>query len=154
MPKRPDIYELLAAKQASATTTTQLNSALKSTFIVKGTGEFWSGVITVSRALQESRTYAGGSLPIPETGAVVSVTVADSATESIKPTSSTEVWLVNGINLDGCTAALYDGTTACPLANVADIRTPLYLSEKLFIAFNNGTGSEQTPAIAYHKVSL
>ena len=154
MPKRPDIYELLAAQQAEDTTTPQLNTALKSTYIDKSNVDFWSGVITVSRALQESRTYAGGSLPIPETGAVKAVSVADSATGVIQPSSSTEVWLVNGIDLDSCTAALYDGTTACPLANVADIRTPLYITNKLYIAFNNGSGSSQTPSIAYHKVSL
>jgi len=153
MPKRPDIYELLAAQQASATTTTQLNSATKNTYIDKGNLEFWSGMITVARMLQESRTYAHG-LPLPESGAVVAVTVADGAQGMIKPVSSTEVWLVQGIDLDGCTAALFDGSTACPLANVADIRSPFYITEKLFIAFSNGTGSEQTPSIAYHKVSL
>lgn len=153
MPKRPDIYELLAAQQASDTTTTQLNSALKSTYIDKSNVEFWQGVITVSRALQDSRTYAGGNIPIPETGAVVQVTVADSATGFIKPTSSTEVWLVNGIDLDSCTIAFYDGTTACPV-ELEKLQPPLYITEKLFLAFSNGSGSEQTPSIAYHKMSI
>ena len=50
--------------------------------------------------------------------------------------------------------AIFDGTAAVPIADVEEIRTPFYITEKLFIAFSNGSGSEQTPSIAYHKVSL
>jgi len=153
MPKRPDIYELLAAQQASDTTTTQLHSALKSTYIDKSNVEFWSGVITVAKALENSRTNSHG-LPIPESGAITSVTVTDGGTESIKPTVSSEVWLVQGISLDNCTMAIFDGTQAVPISDVKDIQTPFYVTEKLFVAFSNGSGSEQTPSIAYHKVSL
>jgi hypothetical protein len=152
---RPDIFELLAAQQASSTTITQLNDAVKSTFIDKSNVEFWSGVITVARAMKESREYGGG-LPIPETGGMSSVTVADGASETIKPTG-TEVWLLQGWNLDNCQAFLTDGSgfiTPVLGGDNANIGGPLYLTSKLYLGFQNGSGSEQTPSIAYHKVGL
>lgn len=146
------IYNLLNKVAIEDATQTSLNTATGRTSIDTETVEFWRGVITVARAMKESRTYEG--IPIPESGAITSVTVTDGGTESIKPTSSSEVWLVNGISLDNCTMAIFDGTQAVPIADVKDIRTPFYVTEKLFIAFSNGSGSEQTPSIAYHKVSL
>lgn len=131
---------------------TQLNTATARTAIDTSAIDFWKGVLTVAHTMKASRTYEG--LPIPETGAITSVTVTDGGTESIKPTSSTEVWLVQGISLDNCTMAIFDGTQAVPISDVKDIQTPFYITEKLFIAFSNGSGSEQTPSIAYHKVGL
>jgi len=154
MPKRPDIYELLAAQQASDTTTTQLNSALKSTYIDKSNVEFWSGVITVAKALENSRTNSHG-LPIPETGSTATVTIADGGNKPIKPTG-TEVWLVQNIDFDSCTAAFTDGDGNYSIMDNGDPRksSQFYLSSNLFITFFNGSGGEQTPSIAYYKVSL
>ena len=153
MPKRPDIYELLAAQQASDTTTTQLNSALKSTYIYKSNIEFWAGVITGARALEESRTNSHG-LPIPEAGDVMSLTIANGQTASVKPTVSSEVWLVQGIHTADCAVALYDGSEATQIDITKFIGTPLYVTESLYLSFSNGTGDTALPTVAYNKVSL
>lgn len=148
----PTIYDLIASQAMSATTITQLNNATKNTFIEKTNIEFWSGVITVARALEESRTYGHG-LPIPEGSGVTNVTIADGATGEIKPQGS-EIWLVESIDNDNCVSFLIDGGAgAVPIT--ADLNTaPLYLTPTLYIAFSNASGGEQTPGIAYHKVSL
>jgi len=155
MPKRPDIYELLAAQQASDTTTTQLNSALKSTYIDKSNVDFWAGVITVARALEDSRTYAHG-IVIPETGAVQIETIANGANSTITPTG-TEVWRIISIAPDSCSIALKDADgNMSPMFEVDDASTlgGIFLSASMSIIFFNGSGSEQTPSIAYFKVSL
>ena len=157
MPKQkdPTIYELLAKQQMSATTITQLDAATKSTFIDVDNVEFWAGVITVSRAL-ESRTMAHG-LPIAETGSTATVTIADSANAPIKP-SGTEIWAVQNVNFDGCTAAYTDadGNYSIIASAPSDDwnNVTIYMSANLFLTFFNGTGSEQTPSIAYFKVAL
>lgn len=149
------IYDLLTKSKVSEVTITQLDSATKNTAITADNVDFWSGVITVARALEESRTYGHG-LPIPEASAVSSVTVADGASETIKPTG-TEVWLVQSINDDECTPFLTDGSAIMPLVKAgaeAQQQGNLYLTNKLWIGFQNASGSEQTPAVAYHKVGL
>ena len=146
------IYDLLNKIDIEDATITQLNTATGRTAIDTEAIEFWKGVLTVAHTMKQSRTFEG--LPIAESGAVLGFTIADGAGANAKPTVSSEIWLVNGIHLDGCQVALYDGSTACPIASVQDIRTPLYITEKMYIAFNNASGSEASPAIAYHKVSL
>ena len=152
----PTIYDLIASQQMSETSITQLNNATKNTFIENKNIEFWSGVITVARALEESRTYAHG-LPIPEASACETVTVADSASGTFKPTG-TEVWLIQGIDEDNCGVFLFDGTTAIDISSsagyVARTRNPIYITSTCYLLFNNASGGEQTPGIAYHKVSL
>jgi hypothetical protein len=151
----PSIYDKLAARQMSETTISEFNKITKDTFIDKKNVEFWSGVITVARAMEESRTYSHG-LPIPESGTMGTVTVADGASESIKPTG-TEVWQVQTISSDSCTAFLTDGSGIMPVTLGGDNATvtgPLYLTAKIWIGFQNGSGSSQTPGIAYHKVGL
>jgi hypothetical protein len=151
----PRIYDLLATQQANATTVSQLHQAVKDTYIQDKNIDFWAGVITVSRALKESREYGGG-LPIPEASGIESVTVGDGASGTIKP-SGTEVWQVSGLNLDNCIAFLTDGSGMITLVLGGDNATttgPLYLTPTMYIGFQNASGSEQTPSIAYHKVGL
>lgn len=149
----PTIYDLIASQQMSETSITQLNNATKNTFIENKNIEFWSGVITVARALEESRTYAHG-LPIPEASACETVTVADTAAGSIKPTG-TEIWQVVAIDTDNCSAFLYDGTTVIALGSERQKNpAPFYITSTCYLLFNNASGGEQTPGIAYHKVSL
>jgi len=156
MPKRPDIYELLAAQQASATTTTQLNSALKSTYIDRTNVEFWSGVITVARALENSR-YGMHGLPIPETGKVHIETIANGESATITPTG-TELWRILNIDVDNCSVAFKDedGNISPFQADYAIMPSigGVFLSATMSLVFFNGSGSEQTPSIAYFKVSL
>ena len=136
------IYDLLTNQKISELTVENLDTATARTYIEKGGTDFWQGILVLSHILNASRTYAHG-LPIPETGLVEVVTVADSATESIKPTG-TEVWIVENIDLDNCIAGFYDGKNP----------PPFHISASCWLAFSNGSGSEQTPSIAYFKVSL
>lgn len=148
----PTIYELLAAQQASSTTVDQLHRATKDTFIDAENIEFWSGMITVARMLQESRTYSHG-LSIPEQGYVWKEAVADSASVMMQPTNATEIWRVEGIDLDSCTVAFTDGNEFVTLD--PDKNIPPYLMTKtLYLAFSNASGSEKNPKVAYSKVSL
>lgn len=155
----PKIYDLLASQAVSATTIKQLFDSTKNTYIEERNVEFWAGVITVARALEESRTYAQGNLPIPEQGYIESNTIANGANTSVLPTG-TEVWQVIGIENAGCSFVLVDenGTTvditvdpgAPRLTNIG----PLYLSAAMGFKIFNSSGDEKTPKFAYFKVSL
>ena len=151
----PTIYDLLATQQLADTTLEQIDKSAKNTFVQGKNVSFWADVITVSRAIKESRQYGSG-LPIPELSGMQSVTVADSASGTIKPTG-TEIWQLQSINLDNCSAALTDGSGFSGIVlggPDATINGPLYLTPSLYIVFNNASGSEQTPSISYHKVGL
>jgi hypothetical protein len=150
-----DIYNLLTGVRLEDTRITQLDTAAGRTFVDIDNVPFWTKIITVARAIKESRTYSAG-LPIPETGSMQSVTVADGASGTIQPTG-TEIWLLQGWNLDNCAAFLTDGSgfiTPVLGGDNANVGGPLYLTSTLYLGFSNGSGSEQTPSIAYHKVSL
>jgi hypothetical protein len=148
------IYELLTGVKIDEATISQLDSATGRTFVDTQSIEFWQGVLTLSHVMKAARTYPHG-LPIPETGSTATVTIADGANAPIKP-AGTEVWLVQGINFDNCTAAFTDGDGNFSIIDTADApsRPAYYLSSNLFLTFFNGSGSEQTPTIAYFKVSL
>lgn len=153
---RPDIYELLAAQQTASTTVTQLNSATKSTYIDKSNVEFWSGMITIARAIQESRTYAHG-LPIPETASVSVITVADGAQEKFgDDLGDTEIVRVENLDLDGCAVGFYDGSNLNPITPLTGnlCQCPLFVTKNAYLIFSNSTGSSQTPSVAYSKVLL
>jgi len=151
------IYELLTGVKIEEATVEQLDSATGRTFVDRQSIEFWQGILTLSHVMKAARTYPYG-LPIPETGAIEVVTIADSAVGVIKPQGDTEVWRVENIDVDNCNASFFDGTTASPITadgsgNLIN-NPPFYISAKCYLAFSNGSGSEQTPSIAYHKVSL
>ena len=154
----PKIYDLLASQLLSETTVTQLNNASKSTFVQDKNIEFWSGIITVARALEESRTYSHG-LPIPEASSIESVSVADGAADIKLQPSGTEIWLIQALDLDSCTMMFTDGSTGFPYSSSVDYisrtRNPLYLTNTLYVEFTSpGSGDTKTPKIAVHKVSL
>lgn len=153
----PSIYDLLAQQDVSDLTVANLNKAAENTAIASRNVEFWSGIITVARALQESRTYAHG-LPIPELGAVLGNELADGANETFTPTG-TEIWRVQAIDLNGCSGALKDSDGNMCLLTGPSVENPknsfpIYLSASLSLFFLNSTGSPATPKFAYHKVSL
>jgi len=155
-----DIYNLLTGVKIDDATVAQLDAATGRTYVDKDTREFWQGVLTLSHVMKAARTYAHG-IVIPESGAVHIETIANSANATIKPTG-TEVWRVQNLDLDNCTASLKDADgNLSPLTfaftggpyNPAP-SFPLFLSASLFLEVENNSGSEQTPSIAYHKVSL
>ena len=150
----PSIYDLLAQQNISALTQAQLNQATQSTAITDKNVEFWSGIITVARALAESRTYAHG-LVIPETGDVLGNAIDDGADETFIPTG-TEIWAIQNIDLQSCTAALRDVASGAmtQLSDVSFQSGTIYLTASLGLYFNNASGSPKTPTFAYYKVSL
>jgi len=153
----PSIYDLLTNTKLSSVTQANLDAAAKNTFIDRNNVNYWSGIITVARALQESRTFSHG-LPIPESGVVHTETIADGANASVMPTG-TEIWQVMGIEIDNCSFTLVDADgNTCDVTPQSSNRLeglgPLYLSATMGFKIFNGSGSEQTPKIAYFKVSL
>ena len=154
------IFDYLSKFTLADVTTELLDSASKVTNIDQSNLEFWQGVITVRRILEDSRTYPHG-LPIPESGVVHIETIANGADATLKP-PGTEIWRVQNIDLDNCSIAFEDSD-----GNESTITTvfggqyqgptfsvPLYLSASMGLKFYNASGGEQTPSIAYHKVSL
>jgi len=147
------IYDLLTGVKIDDATVAQLDSATGRTFVDKDSREFWQGILTLSHVMKAARTYPHG-LPIPETNAIQSVTVADGATDSIKPTG-TEIWRVENIFLDECVVGFFDGAqfSAIPIAAPFNV-PPFYITSNVWLAFSNASGSEQTPNIVYSKVGL
>lgn len=154
MPKRPDIYELLAAQQQSVTSITQLNDATKSTYIDRSNVEFWQGVITVARAMKESRLYGDG-IPIPEASDVETQAVADGAQHTIKPTSP-EVWQLVSVSGGATIVTLTDGSNYSPLPvdSNGNLYSPVVLTPTLYLHFQNASGGSVTVNAAYHKLGL
>ena len=152
MTSNVEIYNLLNKVKVGAVKTTQLNEMTSRTAIDKDAIEFWSGVITVARAIGESRTFAHG-LPIYESGTVISAEIADGASAIYTPPGS-EVWQVMNIDLQDCSAMLSDGTNSSQLTASTFKAGTLFLSSTMTIAFTNSSGSAKTPTVAYLKVSL
>jgi len=149
------LYQLLTGTKLEDLSITNLDSATGKTFIDTNSLEFWQGLLTLSHVLKASRTYAHG-LPIPEASIMATVSVDDGASGTIQPTG-TEVWKVSTLSLDNCIAFLTDGSGMMSIVLGGDNATvpgDLYLTSKLYIGFQNASGSGQTPGIAYHKVSL
>jgi len=169
----PDIYDQLAKEPLSDLTITQLNAGSSVTSIDSATIEYWRGPITLARILESSRTYAGGTLPIPETGAILPVPVPGGSDASIQP-SGTEMWSVKAIfaiasgGSATCTISLYDGSSVVPFNSGISVATsgtiidlnetiswPLILSNKLYLQFQETGGANAvTFFVAYYKVSL
>lgn len=150
----PSIFDYLAKKDISELTIAELNSATKSTNIDISNLEFWQGIITLNRVLQDSRTFPHG-LPIPGTGDVHILTIADGSSSTLAPTGS-EIWRVVNLDVDNCSVAFIDGDgNLSPITASQDSKwVPLEISANLYLAFSNASGSEQKPSIAYFKVAL
>lgn len=158
MPKEATLYDYLVTTQISEVDIDQLDAAAKNTFINESNIEFWRGPITVSKVIEASRTYPHG-LPIPASSSIESETIANGASGSIKPTGS-EVWMIQAIDsTEEVGYSLYDGTALVPLTAAATAApfiptSPLFLTPTLYLIIGNGSGSEATVGLAYHKVSL
>ena len=168
----PSIYDQLAKESLSDLTVTQLNAGSSVTAVDQATIDYWRGPIVLARILQSSRTYAGGTLPIPETGAITQVAVTGGDTGLLRPTG-TELWVIKSIfgvaNVGAatCNISLYDGTSAVPIRVGVSVATsgtiidlnetvswPLHLSNSLYLNFTETGGNDVTFFVAYFKVSL
>lgn len=148
------IYDLLTGVKIEDLKVTSLDDATGRTYVDTQTVEFWQGVMTLSHVLKGARTYPHG-LPLPETGDVHIETVANGQSATVSPTG-TEIWLVQNVDLDNCTIGFID--SAGHVSPISQAQTnslmPFYLTSTMMLAFINGSGSEQTPSLAYLKVSL
>jgi hypothetical protein len=170
----PDIYDQLAKEPLSDLTITQLNAGSSVTSIDSATIDYWRGPITLARILESSRTYAGGTLPIPETGAVAVVPVGAAADADVQPTGS-EIWVIKAIHATAaggsatCTLSLTDGITAVPFKGTFSVATgagtiidvndavdgPLFLSNALYLNINESGGANPAQfSLAYYKMGL
>lgn len=148
--QQQDIFDLLTGVNIDGLTVANLDTATGRTFIDRDSVDFWQPIILLSTVMDKARTYSHG-LPIPESGNIATQTVADGADYTVQPTG-TEVWFVQGLNLDSCTAILRAGAGGMPITSIPS--GGLYLTNTLFLTFTNGTGSDKDPAVAYSKVSL
>lgn len=147
-----DVYNLLTGVKLSESTYAQLEQMTERTYVDKASLEFWKGVFQVSKAQEIAKTAPHG-LPLPSHSDCVTVTIADAGSDSIKP-QNTEVWLVQAIDKDNCDVMLFNGTTAISLNDAKINNAYFYITPTCYLLFNNASGGEQTPGIAYHKVSL
>ena len=147
----PTIYDLLAQQDLSELTVTNLDTAAKSTAISSTNIEFWAGIITVARAVSESRTYCHG-LPIPELGAAAAEAVGDGATTEFSPTTGSGLWLVQGL----LPTALVVTQNGIPISVNAGgyLQYPIYVSKVSPLAFANASGGALNAVIQYQVVSL
>jgi hypothetical protein len=153
-----DIYDLLASQDVSATTLTQLDSAIKNTSIDRTNTKFWNGPITVYRTIEASRTYPMGN-PIPEASAVDIMTIADGATDTLKPTTPGLFQLVSIFSSAAVSLQLVGtgGTTLLSSLSGGAVFLPTYpfiLTPTLYLQVANASGGEATVSIAYHTVGL
>ena len=148
------IYELLTGVKIEDATVEQLDTATGRTFVDTQSREFWQGILTLNHVMKAARTYPHG-LPIPESGDVHIETIANGASATVGP-EKTEIWLVENIDLDSCSVGFIDDAgNISPITRDAQAQwSRFYLTRTLKLAFSNGSGSEQTPSIAYLKVSL
>lgn len=145
------IYDLLTGVKINDVQTSQLDNATSRTFISSATREFWNPIILLSHVVKAARTYAHGII-IPESGAVWTQEIANGATASVQP-SGTQVWRVEGIDIDSCSVGFYDGTTVCGIDS-AQNTPPYFISNTNYLIFSNASGSAKNPDVAYSMVSL
>lgn len=169
----PSIYDQLAKKALSELTVTQLNAGSSVTAVDQATVNYWKGPITLARILESSRTYAGGTLEIPESGAIATVAVTAGGDGDLQPTG-TELWRIKAIHgiATGGTATVMisytDGSSAVPIKVGASVATsgtlfdlneltsvPFTLSNSMYLSFTETGGANAvTFSIVYFKVSL
>ena len=173
----PSIYDQLAKESLSDLTVTQLNAGSSVTAVDQANIDFWRGPITLARILESSRTYAGGTLPIPEAGGIETVSVGAGETGVLRPTG-TEVWMIQGILGTGVAGTgvgsifWFDGTNSVAIDVGQNFTTagnnfdysatppitgaqPLTITNSLYLAFaETGGAYDITFTVAYHKVSL
>ena len=169
----PSIYDQLAKEPLSDLTVTQLNAGSSVTSVDQATINYWKGPITLARILESSRTYAGGTLEIPETGAIETVTVTAGGDNTLQPTG-TELWRIKAIHAiatGGAATVMLsytDGTSAVPIKVGASVATsgtmfdlnelisaPFTLSNSMYLQFTETGGvNVVTFSIVYFKVSL
>jgi len=171
-----DIYDLLATQAVSATTLSQLDSAIKNSIIDRTNTKFWNGPITVYRTIESSRTYPHG-IVIPEAGTIDTVSMPPSESATLQPPAS-EVWHIKGIvgtgvggtataNLswtDGSSTVLIDRSTFVSTGPNQFLYSttppvtgsqPLTITNSLYLEFEEDGGAAGVIfEIAYHKVSL
>ena len=171
MAQPASIYEQLTGVKISDATVSQLDFT-KNTFIDSNSIGWWKGPITISKVMEASRTYAGGTLPIPETGAIVAIPVSAGDDVGLQPAGS-ELWAIKAIfaiasggNATG-QISLTDGsvivpfntgitiTTSGTIIDLNDVGSPPIISNSLYLNFaETGSTNPVNFFVAYFKMGL
>jgi hypothetical protein len=172
MAKALSIYEQLTGVKIQDATITQLDFT-KNTFIDEASIGWWKGPITISKVIEASRLYGGGTLPIPETGAIETIAIAGGGDNTIRPTG-TELWDIKAIYAvatGGAATVMIsytDGSSGVPIKVGASVATtgtafdlneltsvPFTLSNALYLQITETGGANAVQFfVAYYKVSL
>jgi len=165
----PSIYDQLAKESFSDLTITQLNAGTSVTAVDQATINYWKGPLTLSRVLEASRTYAGGTLPIPETGEITTEALGAGSSISFQP-SGTEIWQVLGIQITAdagtptikvfldsgsATCIMHSGSSSTSPGSFFPFEAPFTISNTLYLTVFNLDGANGAIAtLAYSKVGL
>jgi len=164
----PTVYDYLTGQTISSTTISQLVNAGKDTFVDQSNIEYWSGLITLNRVLEASRTYPHGQ-PIPGASAITGQPVFPEQTAVFQPEGN-ENWQILGIEVqaDAGTPSivlqLTDGANTCTIhsedatttkKNFFPWESPLPINNGVYLAvYNADVTNGATVVIAFHKVGL
>jgi hypothetical protein len=153
-----DVYDYLAKESVSELTITNLDASASSTSVDRTNVTFWGGPITLARVMEATRTYAHG-LPIPEASAVDVMTIADGASDTLKPTDPGLFQLVSIFSSADVSLQLVGtgGTTLLGSLSGGAVFLPqsqFVLSPTLYLQVANSSGGEATVSVAYHTVGL
>ena len=153
-----DVYDKLAKESVSELTITHLDASTSSSAVDRTNIAYWGGPITLNRVIEASRTYPHG-MAIPNESGIESLTIADAGAGSFKPIGSTVIDIVSIVSNEIVSVHLYDSTTSSLVvtlqANTPHVFNPkLVITPSLYLLFSNGSGSEATVTIPYHKVGL
>lgn len=148
------IFDLLTGVKIGDVKTESFDGANSRTYVDTASIEFWNPIILLSRVLDATRTYAHG-LSIPEQGAIWTQALAPSADVDVRP-SGTEIWMVENIDLDNCTAEFNDGTSksAIQFLSPTGAGRGWLVTNTLYLTFTNASGAPLNPSVAYSKVGL
>lgn len=154
----PDIFDYLAKQTVAGTSQSNLHNSVKDTNVDRTNVKAWQDAIMIAKAIEDSRTFAHG-LPIYNTGTVVSAALADGANITHTP-EGTEIWLLQLLSPAQCTVGIKDADGNLILlesqtgTNDTVLKQDIYLSASMSLFIQNSSGSSQTPAFSYYKVSL
>jgi len=154
MPLAPDVYDRLKSTQISELTVTQLNEAIKASYVNKDQVPLWSQAITLDRTIS-NRTYAH-ALPIPELSTISSNEIANGASATLKPTGSEIYRIQSIISTANLQVSLYDGTTNAAFHTGTNPENfgNFFITPTLYLVMANGTGDTATCNVSYHVVGL
>lgn len=158
MASTDEIYDLLSGEKLSEVTITQLNTASSRTYVDRENLNWWQGPLALGAIIKASRTFAHG-LPIPEASGIDSMTIADGASDTLKPASPAIYEVVGLQSSTAVSIGVTDGSAITYVHNLGSAGMyepthPLYLTDSLYLIVANNSGGSSSVTVAYHTVAL